>query len=356
MTVRPTGGRRDARSCPTTRSILSPGAAPVRPPLPGFDRVRVLRTVEDAELLAGRGRRSARARPSSSGPGSSGSRRPRTWPAAASRTTVVEAARPGADAARPRDGRARRRGTGRARAWRSRPGVAVAEVTDERRGAGRRAGRSPASSWWPPSACGPTCSLARDGRARARAPRRHRGRRRRPHQRSPTSTPSATRSRSRTRSAAGRRSSPWPTSPTARAAGWPTRSAGWPVRPAPSQGTAIVKVFGVTAAMTGWNERRLRAAGRPYRVIHSHPMSHAALLPRSRADVAQAALRPRRRSHPGRAGGRRSGGRQADRRAGDGHGGGAVRPTPWPTWSSPTRRRSPRPRTRSTCSATWRRT
>ncbi len=31
--------------------ILSPGAAPVRPPLPGFDRVRVLRTVEDAELL-----------------------------------------------------------------------------------------------------------------------------------------------------------------------------------------------------------------------------------------------------------------------------------------------------------------
>ena len=51
------------------------------------------------------------------------------------------------------------------------------------------------------------------------------------------------------------------------------------VRPAPSQGTAIVKVFGVTAALTGWNESRLRAAGRQYRVIHSHPMSHAGYYP-----------------------------------------------------------------------------
>ena len=32
--------------------VLSPGAVPVRPPIPGFDRVRVLRTVEDAERLA----------------------------------------------------------------------------------------------------------------------------------------------------------------------------------------------------------------------------------------------------------------------------------------------------------------
>ena len=51
------------------------------------------------------------------------------------------------------------------------------------------------------------------------------------------------------------------------------------VSPAPSLGTAIVKVFGVTAAMTGWNERRLRAAGVRFRAIHSHPMSHAGYYP-----------------------------------------------------------------------------
>ena len=51
------------------------------------------------------------------------------------------------------------------------------------------------------------------------------------------------------------------------------------VRPAHSQGTAIVKVFGLTAAMTGWNEGRLCAARRRYRVIHSHPMSHAGYYP-----------------------------------------------------------------------------
>mgnify|MGYP003331703740 CR=1 FL=1 len=33
--------------------VLSPGALPVRPPIPGFDRVRVLRTVEDANRLWG---------------------------------------------------------------------------------------------------------------------------------------------------------------------------------------------------------------------------------------------------------------------------------------------------------------
>ena len=32
--------------------VPSPGALPVRPPIPGFDRVRTLRTVEDAERLA----------------------------------------------------------------------------------------------------------------------------------------------------------------------------------------------------------------------------------------------------------------------------------------------------------------
>ena len=51
-------------------------------------------------------------------------------------------------------------------------------------------------------------------------------------------------------------------------------------RPAvPSLGTAIVKVFSRTAAMTGWNEARLRAVGRPYRCIHAHPWNHATYYP-----------------------------------------------------------------------------
>ena len=44
-------------------------------------------------------------------------------------------------------------------------------------------------------------------------------------------------------------------------------------------GTAIVGVFGLQVAATGWNEKRLRAAGRPYRAIHTHPSSHAGSYP-----------------------------------------------------------------------------
>ncbi len=48
---------------------------------------------------------------------------------------------------------------------------------------------------------------------------------------------------------------------------------------APALGTAIVEVFGLAAATTGWSERRLRAAGHPVRVIHTHPMDHAGYYP-----------------------------------------------------------------------------
>ncbi|WP_116115501.1 FAD-dependent oxidoreductase [Austwickia chelonae] len=44
-------------------------------------------------------------------------------------------------------------------------------------------------------------------------------------------------------------------------------------------GTAIVGVFGLQVATTGWNEKRLRAAGRPIRVIHTHPADHAGYYP-----------------------------------------------------------------------------
>ena len=48
---------------------------------------------------------------------------------------------------------------------------------------------------------------------------------------------------------------------------------------ADSLGTAIVKVFDLVAATVGWSERRLKAAGRPYRAIHSHPFDHATYYP-----------------------------------------------------------------------------
>jgi NADPH-dependent 2,4-dienoyl-CoA reductase/sulfur reductase-like enzyme/rhodanese-related sulfurtransferase len=47
----------------------------------------------------------------------------------------------------------------------------------------------------------------------------------------------------------------------------------------PVLGTAIVGVFGLVVAATGWNEKRLRAAGRPIRVIHTHPAHHAGYYP-----------------------------------------------------------------------------
>lgn len=55
--------------------------------------------------------------------------------------------------------------------------------------------------------------------------------------------------------------------------------AGREVNSAPVLGTAIVGLFGLTAAVTGWNEKRLRAVGRAVRVIHTHPGSHASYYP-----------------------------------------------------------------------------
>lgn len=55
--------------------------------------------------------------------------------------------------------------------------------------------------------------------------------------------------------------------------------AGRDVRPVPTIGTAIVKVFDLTIATTGWNEKRLLAQKRGYYAIHTHPASHAGYYP-----------------------------------------------------------------------------
>lgn len=47
----------------------------------------------------------------------------------------------------------------------------------------------------------------------------------------------------------------------------------------PALGTAIVGVFDLAVAMTGWSEKRLRDAGRAHRVIHAHPADHAGYYP-----------------------------------------------------------------------------
>jgi NADPH-dependent 2,4-dienoyl-CoA reductase/sulfur reductase-like enzyme/rhodanese-related sulfurtransferase len=54
---------------------------------------------------------------------------------------------------------------------------------------------------------------------------------------------------------------------------------GRPVRPVPTIGTAIVKVFDLMIATTGWNEKRLVAQNRPFTIIHTHPNSHAGYYP-----------------------------------------------------------------------------
>lgn len=55
--------------------------------------------------------------------------------------------------------------------------------------------------------------------------------------------------------------------------------AGRSTRLAPSLGTAILKVFDLTVAVTGWNEKRARTAGRPHLSVHTHPTSHAGYYP-----------------------------------------------------------------------------
>ena len=54
---------------------------------------------------------------------------------------------------------------------------------------------------------------------------------------------------------------------------------GLTVRPVKTIGTAIVKVFDLMIATTGWNEKRLKATERPHQAIHIHPNSHAGYYP-----------------------------------------------------------------------------
>jgi rhodanese-related sulfurtransferase len=54
---------------------------------------------------------------------------------------------------------------------------------------------------------------------------------------------------------------------------------GRPARYAGTWGTAIARVFGLTAACTGANEKSLRQAGLAFEAVHLHPASHASYYP-----------------------------------------------------------------------------
>jgi NADPH-dependent 2,4-dienoyl-CoA reductase/sulfur reductase-like enzyme/rhodanese-related sulfurtransferase len=58
---------------------------------------------------------------------------------------------------------------------------------------------------------------------------------------------------------------------------------GRPARYRGTQGTAIVRVFGKTAALTGTSEKSLERAGRPYRKVYVHPTHHAGYYPGAEA-------------------------------------------------------------------------
>ncbi|MDP5274943.1 CoA-disulfide reductase [Chengkuizengella axinellae] len=54
---------------------------------------------------------------------------------------------------------------------------------------------------------------------------------------------------------------------------------GIPTKYKGTQGTSIIKIFDITGACTGLNERNLNQVNIPYKVVHVHPLSHAGYYP-----------------------------------------------------------------------------
>ena len=251
--------------------VLSPGALPVRPPLPGFDRVRVLRTVEDAEAMHG----AVAAAPASAvviGGGFIGLETAENLTHAGIPTTLVEAAEQILTPLDPELAvlvQAELESHGVTVAI----GVAVTEITEDAvvLADGRvlpaelvvgSIGVRPDTRLAAMAglALGPNGGIAVTATGQTSDPDIY----------------AVGDAVEKTDSVSGA-SSLVALANVANRQGRRVADhiAGLAVRPAPSLGTAIVKVFGLTAAMTGWNARRLTEAGRPFRRVHSHPMSHA---------------------------------------------------------------------------------
>lgn len=260
---------------PYDKLVLSPGALPVRPPIPGFDRVRVLRTVEDANRLYG----DVSAQPKSAvviGAGFVGLETAENLAHAGIPTTVVEAM---PQVLGPLDAelavlvRAELERNG----IRVETGVAVTEITAD--SVLLADGRSiPGELVIGSIGVRPDTRLA-EMAGLTIGPNRGIA----VNDRNQTSDPDiyAVGDAVEKIDSVSGMSSLIALANVANRAGRRVADhiAGLEVRPAPSLGTAIVKVFNLTAAMTGWNERRLKGAGRAYRTVHSHPMSHATYYP-----------------------------------------------------------------------------
>ena len=267
--------------------ILAPGAAPLRPPIPGIDLpgIFTLRNLQDMDRIkervdqgvkqaVRRGRRVHR-------PGTGRELRP-TW----HRDHGGRVAGPGSAAVRQGDDHAHRSRSWRAKASRccsaslpkrsSRPPMAwscglksgqrlACSTGHPRRRrapgeqAGGRCGPGSRASWRHPGQRTP--SDQRPGHLCSR--RRHRGQ--------------GLRDRRPDASAAGRTRQP--PGPDRR------RQHLRPCRPTyrGTQGTAIVGVFDRTAAMTGASEKALRRANRPFRKVYVHPTHHAGYYPGAEA-------------------------------------------------------------------------
>jgi len=276
VTVRPsTGEPNPTEAIPYDALVLSPGAVPVRPPLPGFDRVRVLRTVEDAERLE----REASSRPRTAvvvGAGFVGLETAENLAHLGIATTVVEMAD---QVLTPLDpelavlvaAELERNGV------RVLTGAGVSEVAHD--GVVLADGRQvPGELVVAAIGVRPDVRLA-DMAGLELGP--HGGIAVDADGRTSVRDVYAVGDAVEKADAVGGGPSLIALANVANRQGRRVadRICGLPVRPAPSQGTAIVKVFGLTAAVTGWNEARLRASGRRYRVMHSHPMNHAGYYP-----------------------------------------------------------------------------
>ncbi|MFN8024006.1 MAG: FAD-dependent oxidoreductase [Acidimicrobiales bacterium] len=260
---------------PYDQLVLSPGAVPVRPPIPGFDRVRVLRTVEDAAALAD----DVNAQPTTAvviGAGFIGLETAENLTHAGIEVTVVEAA---PQVLTPLDAEM----AVRVEHELARHGIhvvvgaAVTEITDTEvvLGDGRRI---PAELVIGSIGVRPDTRLAAmaglDIGPNGGIAVSHTGQTSHPdiyavgdavEKTDQVSGASSLIALANVANRQGRRVA--------------DHIAGLPVHAAPSLVTAIVKVFDLTVAMTGWNERRLLAAGRDHRCVHSHPMSHASYYP-----------------------------------------------------------------------------